>query len=54
MARPAASADVAINSQILTEVWARQENRVNLGGGTDVRTLIFRVGDGFKPAILSR
>ena len=54
MARPAASADVAINSQILTDVWARQENRVNLGGGTDVRTLIFRAGDGFKPATLSR
>jgi len=45
---------VSINSQILTEVWARQENRVNLGGGTDVRTLIFRAGDGFKEAELRR
>jgi hypothetical protein len=32
------------NSQILTDVWARQENRVNIGGGTDVETFIFRSG----------
>ena len=51
---PAPSQTVSINSQILTEVWARQENRVNLGGGTDVRTLIFRAGDGFKEAELRR
>ena len=51
---PEGSQTVSINSQILTEVWARQENRVNLGGGTDVRTLIFRAGDGFKEAELRR
>ena len=51
---PEPSQTVSINSQILTEVWARQENRVNLGGGTAVRTLIFRVGDGFKEAGLRR
>ena len=51
---PASSQTVSINSQILTEVWARQENRVNLGGGTDVKTLIFRAGDGFKEAELRR
>lgn len=51
---PAPAQTVSINSQILTEVWARQENRVNLGGGTDVRTLIFRAGDGFKEAELRR
>lgn len=51
---PEPSQAVSINSQILTEVWARQENRVNLGGGTDVRTLIFRAGDGFKEAELRR
>jgi len=51
---PEPSQTVSINSQILTEVWARQENRVNLGGGTDVRTLIFRAGDGFKEAELRR
>ena len=30
------------NSQILTDVWARQENRVNIGGGTAPETFIFR------------
>lgn len=54
MPLPPSSADVAINSQILTDVWARQENRVNLGGGTDVETLIFRAGDGFKRGELRR
>lgn len=34
-----------VNSQILTDVWARQENRVNLGNGTSVDTLIFHGGD---------
>lgn len=33
-----------VNSQILTDVWARQENRVNIGGGTAVTTLIFTAG----------
>ena len=54
MPLPPSSSDVAINSQILTDVWARQENRVNLGGGTDVETLIFRAGDGFKRGELRR
>ena len=31
------------NSQILTDQWARQENRVNIGGGTKVRTFVFTV-----------
>jgi hypothetical protein len=34
-----------VNSQILTDVWARQENRVNLGGGTKVETFVFKAGD---------
>lgn len=42
---PGAGAELRINSQILTDVWARQENRVNLGVGTEVETLIFRDGD---------
>ena len=49
---PASSQTVSINSQILTDLWARQENRVNLGGGTNVKTLVFRAGDGFKEAEL--
>lgn len=42
------------NSQILTDVWARQENRVNIGGGTQVETFIFRAGDGPAETPLSR
>lgn len=42
---PEGSIAVRVNSQILTDVWARQENRVNLGGGTDVTTFVFRSGD---------
>lgn len=49
---PSAEAVVGVNSQILTDVWSRQENRVNIGGGTDVKTLVFRSGDGFKRARL--
>jgi hypothetical protein len=33
------------NSQILTDVWPRQENRVNIGAGTAVNTFIFHAGD---------
>jgi len=48
------SAALRFNSQILTEVWARQENRVNIGGGTQVETFIFRAGDGPAETPLSR
>ena len=43
-----------INSQILTNVWARQENRVNIGSGTNVATLIFHQGDAAKEGVLTR
>lgn len=43
-----------INSQILTNVWARQENRVNIGSGTNVATLIFHQGDAPEEAVLTR
>ncbi len=43
-----------INSQMLTDVWARQENRVNLGSGTSVDTLIFHSGDAPAEALLPR
>jgi hypothetical protein len=38
-----AGATLRVNSQILTDVWARQENRVNIGRGTKVRTFVFTV-----------
>lgn len=42
------------NSQILTEVWARQENRVNIGAGTAVATFIFHKGAAPAEAPLTR
>lgn len=42
---PGPGAQLAINSQILTDVFERQENRVNLGAGTKVATLVFAAGD---------
>ncbi|WP_342776702.1 DUF6702 family protein [Hankyongella ginsenosidimutans] len=47
-----AGTKLMVNSQILTDVWAKQENRVNLGSGTPVRTLIFHAGDAPKDATL--
>lgn len=41
---PIAGAELVVDSQILMDLWARQENRVNLGDGTDVSTLIFSAG----------
>jgi len=38
-------AALRFNSQILTDVWARQENRVNIGAGTQVETVVFHAGD---------
>ncbi|MEO1730588.1 MAG: DUF6702 family protein [Pseudomonadota bacterium] len=49
---PGGGSELLIHSQILTDVWARQENRVNLGTGTSVETLIFSNGDGARAAIL--
>ena len=49
---PAAGARLSLNSQILTDVWARQENRVNIGYGTAVTTLIFTDGDAPQEAVL--
>ncbi len=47
---PAAGASIMVNSQILTDIWSRQENRVNFTRGTNARTLVFRVNDGFQEA----
>lgn len=52
VAGPGAGARISVNSQILTDVWARQENRVNIGSGTSVTTLIFTVGDPPQDALL--
>lgn len=49
-AAPRPKAVLKVDSQILTDIWARQENRVNLGSGTRVRTLIFHAGDPPKTA----
>lgn len=43
-----------INSQILTDLWARQENRVNIGGGTQVTTFVFTAGDAARETLLER
>lgn len=51
---PKGDARVRVNSQVLTDVWARQENRVNLGSGTRVTTFIFSAGDGPEEGVLRR
>jgi hypothetical protein len=48
------AATMRINSQLLTDVWARQENRVNIGAGSKVQTLIFTAGDPAREASLAR
>lgn len=42
---PGLGADVRLGSQLLTDIWAFQENRVNIGSGGERKTLIFRAGD---------
>ncbi|NBB26448.1 hypothetical protein GVM20_15045 [Porphyrobacter sp. SLTP] len=51
---PEGEAMIRVNSQILTDVWARQENRVNIGGGTSVQTFIFKSGDVAQTTPLTR
>lgn len=50
---PEENARIRVNSQILTDVWARQENRVNIGGGTQVTTFVFKSGDVPREALLA-
>lgn len=47
-------AGLRFDSQILTDVWVRQENRVNIGGGTHPETFIFKAGDTAREALLAR
>lgn len=49
-----AKVPLRLNSQILTDVWARQENRVNIGGGTAVTTFVFTAGDAAQDTLLAR
>ena len=49
-----AAAMLRFNSQILTDVWARQENRVNIGGGTSPETFIFHADTPVREAVLKR
>lgn len=49
---PGPGARLMVRSLILTDVWARQENRVNIGSGTEVATLVFRAGDPARAATL--
>jgi hypothetical protein len=51
-APPAGKAALRFNSQILTDVWARQENRVNIGGGTAPETFIFHAETSAREAWL--
>lgn len=51
---PADEIRVRVNSQIFTDVWARQENRVNIGSGTAVTTFVFHAGDAAQATTLPR
>lgn len=49
---PAPGTPITVNSQILTDMWASQMNRVNIGTGAGVTTLIFSAGTGAQDAVL--
>jgi hypothetical protein len=49
---PAGGVNLRVNSQILTDVWLRQENRVNIGTGAALTTLVFGAGDTPLEAVL--
>ena len=51
-ASPGLGAEVTISSQVLTDIWLRQVNSVNVGRGTSPETLVFRGGDRAKKAVL--
>jgi hypothetical protein len=54
VAAPARGVQITVNSQILTDVWARQENRVNIGRGAGLVTLLFTADSGPQSATLPR
>ena len=49
---PGVGAELTIRSQVLTDIWLRQTNSVNVGRGTSPETLVFRGGDRAKTAVL--
>ena len=49
---PGRGTELTIRSQVLTDIWLRQTNRVNVGRGTSPETLVFRGGDRPKTAVL--
>lgn len=51
-ASPGVGSEVSVHSGLLTDIWTRQTNRVNVGSGTSPETLIFRPGDRAKSAVL--
>lgn len=52
-ASPGVGAELVVQSQVLTDIWARQVNRVNVGGGTSPQTLVFTGGEPPKAAVLN-
>ncbi|MEO9599786.1 DUF6702 family protein [Parasphingorhabdus sp.] len=51
-ASPGPGEELLIFSGIMTDIWSRQESRVNIGLGPNVDTLIFQPGDQPKTATL--
>jgi hypothetical protein len=51
-ASPGPGTELAIQAQVLTDIWLRQVNIVNVGRGTSPQTLVFRGGDRAKMAVL--
>lgn len=49
---PGRGAELQVRSQILSAMFSTQENRVNLGIGTRVQTLVFQSGDRAKSGLL--
>lgn len=49
---PGVGAELTIQAQVLTDIWLRQTNSVNVGRGTSPQTLIFRSGDSPQVAVL--
>ena len=49
---PARGSELVVHSQLLSEIWARQINRVNVGSGASINTLVFRANDGPKSVSL--
>lgn len=49
---PGVGAELTVQAQVLTDIWLRQVNSVNVGSGTSPETLVFKGGDRAKAAVL--